>query len=39
MPSTASRTPFIDGGADNDTAYYDQLADPAPVAVEIHFPR
>jgi Ca2+-binding RTX toxin-like protein len=30
---------LIDGGAGNDTAYYDRLADPAPVAVEIHFPR
>jgi len=30
---------LIDGGAGNDTAYYDRVADPAPVAVEIHFPR
>lgn len=30
---------LIDGGTGNDTAYYDRLADPAPVAVEIHFPR
>jgi hypothetical protein len=25
---------LIDGGAGNDTACYDRLADPAPVAVE-----
>ena len=30
---------LIDGGAGADTAYFDRLADPAPVAVETLFPR
>jgi hypothetical protein len=30
---------LIDGGTGADTAYYDRVPDPAPIAVETHFPR
>jgi Ca2+-binding RTX toxin-like protein len=35
----AAADALIDGGAGADSAYYDRLADPAPVAVEALFPR